>query len=409
MVRCRACAATDLLPVLDLGTAPPSNAYLTPEQALGPEVWIPLRMNVCKSCWLMQTEDFVTGQDVFTSDYGYFSSMSESWLRHSRDFVKSAIERFALGPQSFVVEVAANDGYLLQYAKAEGIPCAGIEPTHSTASAAREKGLAVEEVFLTEASAKDFVSKYGQADLVVANNVIAHVPDVCDFARGLAVLLKSTGTLSLEFAYGIELIEKGLFDTVYHEHFSYFTLTSLVALLESANLQVVDVELLSSHGGSLRVYVQHVSDLAGRMLAACEKLLAAESVKGVSTPHFYSGLQQTAVAAKHRLLRFLIDAADEGQSVVAYGAAAKGNTLLNFAGVRQDLLAYSVDRSPVKVGRFLPGSRIPIVSEDYFIRQEPDRVIVLPWNLIREVREQLSYVRSWGGRLVTVMPELMEL
>jgi SAM-dependent methyltransferase len=354
----------------------------------------------------MQTEDFVTGQDVFTSDYGYFSSMSESWLRHSRDFVKSAIERLTLGPQSFVVEVAANDGYLLQYVQAEGIPCAGIEPTHSTASAAREKGLAVEEVFLTEASATEFVSKYGQADLVVANNVIAHVPDVCDFIQGIAVLLKPKGTLTLEFAYGVELIEKGLFDTVYHEHFSYFTLTSLIALLKPANLQVVDVELLSSHGGSLRVYVQHVSELAGRQLAAYEGLLAAEAVKGVSSPHFYSGLQQTAVTAKHRLLRFLIEAADEGQTVVAYGAAAKGNTLINFAGVKQDLLAYVADRSPGKIGRYLPGSRIPVVAESMLRETKPAKIVVLPWNLEKEFSQQLKYVIGWGGQLWVPLPDL---
>lgn len=390
MVRCRACGSADLYRVLDLGTAPPSNAYLTAEQARGPETWLPLRMNVCTSCWLMQTEDFVTGADVFTSDYAYYSSMSESWLEHARTFVADAVHSLSLGPNSFVVEVASNDGYLLQYVQKRGIRCLGIEPTDSTATVAESRGLHVEREFLTEESARRIVSEYGEADLVIANNVIAHVPDIVDFARGLAVLLKPGGLLSLEFAYGASLIREGQFDTVYHEHFSYLTLTSLEFVLSLAGLAAVDVVRLNTHGGSLRVMARHVERARSASHSAVEDLRTEESERGVMTTEFYSHLQTSAELSQRTLLRFLLAGKDEGRVIAGYGAAAKGNTLLNYAGVGPSLLPFVVDKSPGKVGKFLPGSRIPVLPVEELIKRYTTDVLLLPWNLSSEVVMQLA-------------------
>lgn len=390
MVKCRSCGSQAMHPVLDLGTSPPSNAYLTADQLNSPETYFPLRMNVCTSCWLMQTEDFVTGSDVFTSDYAYFSSMSESWLSHARGFVAHAVERFSLGPNSLVAEVASNDGYLLRYVQERGIPCFGIEPTDSTADAAQGIGLAVERTFLTESSAREIVDRYGQADLVVANNVIAHVPDIVNFARGLALLAKPGGTISLEFAYGVNLVRDGQFDTVYHEHFSYLTMTSLGTVLRKAGLVVVDVERLSTHGGSLRVFVQHESAESIKVGASVVEILAFERQLGVLGLPFYSSLQPTAESAKHDLLSLLLDLKAAGDLIVGYGAAAKGNTLLNFAGVHADLLPFVVDKSPGKVDKFLPGSRIPVLHVAELEGIRPNHLLVLPWNLQEEVVTQLT-------------------
>lgn len=406
MVTCRACGSADLHPVLDLGTAPPSNAYLTAEQARGPETWLPLRMNVCKSCWLMQTEDFVTGADVFTSDYAYYSSMSESWLEHARTFVAEAVHSLSLGPESFVVEVASNDGYLLQYVREIGIRCLGIEPTYSTATAAESRGLKVEREFLTEESARRIVNEYGEADLVIANNVIAHVPDIVDFTRGLALLLKPSGTLSLEFAYGVNLICEGQFDTVYHEHFSYLTLSSLNFVLAQAGLIATEVTSLTTHGGSLRVLAQR--DSRGQRTAdySVDLVLERESRLGVRGTDFYSSLQGVAYNSKMSLLSYLISRRRHGQKVVGYGAAAKGNTLLNFAGVRGDLLPWIADKSPGKIGRMTPGSRIPIIAPDELQRIEPDSVLILPWNLSTEIITELRHVVGAKVELVVPVPEV---
>lgn len=408
MVTCRLCGSHALHPVLDLGTSPPSNAYLTAEQARGPETWLPLRMNVCTNCWLMQTEDFVSGADVFTSDYAYFSSMSESWLRHVRKFVESITERLLLGEGHLVVEVAANDGYLLQYVQEKGIPCIGIEPTDSTADAAESLGLTIERMFLTESSAHRFVAHHGQADLVVANNVIAHVPDILDFARGLAVLTKASGTVSLEFAYGVDLICEGQFDTVYHEHFSYLTLTSLAAVLLDAGLVITDVMRMTTHGGSLRVFAQHHT-LKPTVRSAVEKFMKSETELGVSSLPFYSHLQTWADSAKNGLLQFLLDTHRSGESIAGYGAAAKGNTLLNYAGVRSDLLPYVVDKSPGKVGRCLPGSRIPVVPVEELRERRPDHVLILPWNLGREIGQLLEQTSNWQYSAWTAVPTVRQV
>lgn len=398
MVSCRSCGSKALHPVLDLGTSPPSNSYLTGEQVRGPETYLPLRMNVCTSCWLMQTEDFVSGSDVFTSDYGYFSSMSDSWLRHAQDFVAHAVERFSLGPKSLVAEVASNDGYLLRFVQERGIPCFGVEPTDSTADAAEGIGIAVERAFLTESTAREIVDRRGRADLVVANNVIAHVPDIVDFARGLALLTKPEGTIILEFAYGVNLVRGGHFDTVYHEHFSYLTLTSLSSVLKQAGLVAVAVDGLSTHGGSLRVFAQHEASGQMGLEPSIGEFLALETDLGVTGVPFYSSLQSTADVAKHDLLRFLLALRSSGESIGGYGAAAKGSTLLNFAGIHSDLLPFVVDKSPGKVGKFLPGSRIPILPVAELETRRPSHLLLLPWNLEAEIVSQLS--KSDGARPV---------
>ena len=407
MVTCRLCGSSSLHPVLDLGTSPPSNAYLTAEEARGPETWLPLRMNVCTYCWLMQTEDYVSGADVFTSDYAYFSSMSDSWLRHAQEFVATSAERLALGAGSLVIEVASNDGYLLRYVQELGIRCVGIEPTDSTADAAEALGICVERQFLTQSSASRIIDRHGQADLVVANNVIAHVPDITDFARGLATLTQPGGTVSLEFAYGVDLVREGQFDTVYHEHFSYLTLTSLSAVLREAGLCLVDVSKLPTHGGSLRVFAQH----QGRRAAepSVQEFLEMEAALGVGTESFYAGLQPAADAAKYGLQRFLLDGHEARRSIAGYGAAAKGNTLLNYAGVRSDLLPYVVDRSPAKVSKLMPGSRIPIKSVDALEQEPPAHLIILPWNIAPEIVTQLVPILGPSTDMYVASPNLRRI
>jgi hypothetical protein len=408
VVKCRLCGCDALHPVLDLGTSPPSNAYLTGEQVRRPETWFPLRMNVCTRCWLMQTEDFVTGADVFTRDYAYFSSMSESWLRHAQEFVTTAAERLTLGADSLVIEVASNDGYLLRYVQELGIPCVGVEPTDSTADAAESLGLTVERTFLTQSSAREIVGRHGQASLVVANNVIAHVPDILDFARGLAVLTKPDGIVSLEFAYGINLVLKDQFDTVYHEHFSYLTLTSLNAVLREAGLSLIDVEKIPTHGGSLRVFAQHDTGGVAEESSVGE-CLKVEAALGASSLSFYSRLQNAADICKNGLLRFLINQHEERGSIAGYGAAAKGNTLLNYAGVRPDLLPYVVDRSPGKVGKFLPGSRIPILPPDMLAETNPQSILLLPWNLQAEIVELVKRSRSGAPAIYVASPTVRRI
>lgn len=404
MVRCRSCGSQDLHPVLDLGTSPPSNAYLTVEQARGPETYFPLRMNVCASCWLMQTQDFVSGSDLFTTDYAYFSSMSESWLRHAKDFVANAVARFSLGPTSTVAEVASNDGYLLRFVQELGIPCFGVEPTDSTADAAEDIGLTVERTFLTESSAREIIDRHGQADLVVANNVIAHVPDIVDFARGLAVLAKPAGTISLEFGYGVNLVRHGQFDTVYHEHFSYLTMTSLTTVLREAGLIAVDIERLSTHGGSLRVFAQHESSGLGDVEFRVGGILANETKLGVSAHPFYSSLQSIADNSKHDLLRLLLNLKSKGESIAGYGAAAKGNTLLNYAGIHADLLPFVMDKSPGKVGRLLPGSRIPVLPVAELETARPRNLLLLPWNLEAEIVSQVTQSNGVRPRIYVASP-----
>ncbi|AYF85878.1 class I SAM-dependent methyltransferase [Pseudomonas sp. JS3066] len=407
-MKCRGCSAPVHLPLIDLGTAPPSNAYLRSEQLDQAEQWVPLRVWVCESCWLVQTEDYRAADSLFDADYAYFSSFSSSWLEHARRYVQEMIERFSLGRDSRVVEVAANDGYLLQYVAGAGISCLGIEPTTSTARAARDKGLDIREVFFGEAQAQALVAEGWSADLMVANNVLAHVPDINDFLRGFAVLLNADGVATFEFPHLASLLSGCQFDTLYHEHYSYLSLTAVEAMCERNGLKVFDVQQLPTHGGSLRLFVQRASGGRART-GAVEALLACESEAGVRSAAYYSGLAPAALRIKYELLRFLLEARAQGKRVAAYGAAAKGNTLLNYAGVREDLLEWVADLNPHKQGKFLPGSRIPIVSPARIDEERPDYLLVLPWNLLTEVRQQYARIAEWGGRFVVAIPELQVL
>lgn len=405
-MRCRNCKSAETERVIDLGTSPVANNYIRPEDLDSAEPWVPLSILFCKGCSLVQTVDFHGESDIFKEEYAYFSSVSTSWLEHAERFVGRAVERFQLGSDSLVIEVAANDGYLLRFVRARGIRCVGIEPTRSTAAAARELGLEVVEEFLGVQSAAQVAAKFGTADLVVANNVLAHVPDLADFVGGLALLLKADGVLSLEFPRVTSLVMEGQFDTIYHEHFSYFSLTSAIDVLARSGLEVFDVEELPTHGGSIRIYAQHVDAGKHATSDAVGLMLLDEAHVGVSDPEFYRRLGARAIEAKMGLLGFLLSCREAGESVVAYGAAAKGNTLLNFAGVRADLLPFVVDRSPAKVGLYLPGSRIPIRSEASLAVAKPVWVLILPWNLRDEIAHQLRYARDWGARFATAVPSI---
>lgn len=405
-MKCRHCGQPLRLPLIDLGSAPPSNAYLSPDDLARPEKWFPLRVMVCDQCWLVQTEDFAQADELFSADYAYFSSYATSWLEHARRYVAQMRTRFGLGPQSMVVEIAANDGYLLQYVKAAGIPCYGVEPTASTAAAARQLGLEIIGDFFGVVLARQLQADGRSADLIVANNVLAHVPDINDFVAGFATLLKPQGVATFEFPHLLSLLKHTQFDTIYHEHFSYLSLTALQAVFTAAGLQVFDVEALPTHGGSLRLFVQREETGEHAVTAQLAATLEAERLAGLADETGYRRLQAAADKVKNDFVAFLIEAKRAGKRVMAYGAAAKGNTLLNYAGVRPDLLSAVVDRNPAKQGRYMPGSRIPIVDEACLREQRPDYVVLLPWNLCDELTAQLDYIRDWGGRFVVAVPEL---
>jgi SAM-dependent methyltransferase len=371
-----------------------------------PEKWYPLRVMVCTSCWLVQTEDFADCAELFSADYAYFSSFSTTWLQHAERYVANMAERFGLGEHSHVVEVASNDGYLLQYVKARGIPCLGVEPTASTAQAARDKGIEVVEEFFGVELATRLVTAGKSADLSAANNVLAHVPDINDFVAGFALLLKPAGVATFEFPHLLKLVQQNQFDTIYHEHFSYLSLTAVLRIFEANGLAVFDVEELPTHGGSLRVYAQRSDSGKREKSDSVGKLLAAEVDAGVTSATFYAGFQPKADRVKNDLLSFLIAAKNAGKTVAAYGAAAKGNTLMNYAGIRPDLIGFVVDRNPAKQGKYMPGSRIPIVDEAQLTVAKPDYVVILPWNLKDEVIAQLEYARAWGCQFIVAVPSI---
>ena len=405
-MKCRFCASDLELPLVDLGSAPPSNAYLTEAAMREPESWFPLRVLVCENCWLVQTEDFARAEDLFNADYAYFSSISKSWLAHSERYVSDMASRMHLDNNSHVIEVAANDGYLLQYVRARGIPCTGIEPTAGTAAVAREQGIAVVEAFFGRELAARLAHEGKQADLMIANNVLAHVPDINDFVAGFALLLKPQGIATFEFPHLLRLMEESQFDTIYHEHFSYLSLTVVRHVFAEHGLSVFDVEEIATHGGSLRVYAQPTTTGQNPISNAVHELLDRETMAGMSTADYYGRFQARADRIKNDFLGFLLEARLNGKRVAAYGAAAKGNTLLNYAGVRPDLLQFVVDNNPAKQGKYMPGSRIPIVAESRIREAKPDYVVILPWNLGAEIRQQLGYIREWSGHFVTAVPEL---
>jgi SAM-dependent methyltransferase len=389
----------------DLGSAPPSNAFLRAQDLTRGELHLPLKVFTCPECWLVQVDEVQRHDALFSDDYVYFSSYSASWLAHAEAYVAQVVPRLGLGPQSLVMELASNDGYLLQYMARLGVPCIGIEPTEGTAQVARARGIETIAQFFGRGFARGFVQQRQPADLVVANNVLAHVPDINDFVAGIAEVLAPAGTVTVEFPHLMQLVQQGQFDTIYHEHFSYLSLATVQRIFAAQGLVVWDVETLPTHGGSLRVWAQHRANPrhASPRVAA---MLALEHAAGMQSAAFYRGFQTRCDAIKDGLLDFLIAQKRNGKRVAGYGAAAKGNTLLNYAGVRPDLLPYVVDASPHKQGRWMPGSRIPVVSIDRLLAERPDYVLILPWNLSDEISAQLHAVREWGARFVTAVPEL---
>ncbi|PYS56072.1 MAG: SAM-dependent methyltransferase [Acidobacteria bacterium] len=405
-MKCRHCGSRLTLTFLDLGSAPLSNAYLTLEKLRSPETWYPLRLLVCEHCWLVQTEGYTGREVLFADDYSYFSSFSTSWLAHAETYVSKMVERFELSGQSMVAEIGANDGYLLQYVKARSIPCYGVEPTASTAAAARRRGLRIVERFFDVELALELKAEQHQPDLIVANNVLAHVPDINNFVRAFSILLKPKGVATFEFPHLPQMVRENQFDTAYHEHYSYLSLTAVERIFTVNGLAVFDVEQLPTHGGSLRVFAERLDEASRPRAPGVTSLIQQECAAGLKTRDYYLGLQRHAEQVKDDLLFSLIEAKRRGLKVGGYGAAAKGNTLLNFAGIRPDLLPYVADRNPAKQGKYMPGSRIPIVSEQHLQEHRPDQILILPWNIKNEVIRQLSYAHQWGGQFVIPVPSL---
>jgi 2-polyprenyl-3-methyl-5-hydroxy-6-metoxy-1,4-benzoquinol methylase len=401
---CRLCSADLTRTFVDLGMSPLCESYIPAERLDAAETFYPLHVRLCTSCLLVQLPAYVSGEDIF-SDYAYFSSYSDSWVAHAKRYALSMIDRLGLSADSLVTEVASNDGYLLQHFVAEGIGVLGVEPAANVAEAARSRGIRTEVEFLGPETGREIAERYGRADLVAGNNVFAHVPDIRGFAEGLRALVKDEGLVTLEFPHLLRLIERRQYDTIYHEHFSYLSLLTSSRALATAGLRVVDVDELDTHGGSLRVYARP-EEIAGEPTARVRAVLDEEESAGLHTVAGHEGFATEVLQIKSGLLEFLLAAAREGRPVAGYGAPGKGNTLLNHCGIRSDLLQYTVDRSLVKQGKFLPGTHIPIYTPERLAETRPDYVLVLPWNLRDEISQQLDYVRSWGGRLVFPIPAL---
>ena len=404
-MNCRHCAKPLEHAFLDLGFAPPSNAYLSQDDLARPEKYYPLKIKVCDQCWLVQTEDYAQANELFNSDYAYFSSTSTGWLAHAARYAEKIIAQLRLSHVSLVIEVASNDGYLLKNFVAAGIPCLGIEPTASTAAAAEKIGIPVMREFFCEQLGDQLAAKGKKADLIAGNNVYAHVPNIDDFTRGLKAALKPAGTITLEFPHVMRLLEHTQFDTVYHEHFSYLSLYTVNRIFAAAGLRIWDVEELTTHGGSLRIYGCHVEDVR-QTTSALGALLAEEARRGLQILATYQYFQAKADRVKDDLLAFLIEQKRAGKKVAAYGAAAKGNTLLNYAGVKPDLLPFVCDAAAAKQGMFMPGSHIPILAPGVLLERCPDYLVILPWNIDAEVRQQNARLAKLGTKFVTAIPKL---
>lgn len=404
-MNCRHCHQSLQHVFLDLGFAPPSNAYLNETDLKNPEYYYPLKLFVCEHCWLVQTEDYTKADQLFNSDYAYFSSISQSWLAHASSYVEMITKRLELDQNSFVIEIASNDGYLLKNFVNTGIPCLGIEPTASTAASAEKLGIPVLREFFGQVLAKQLSTEGKQANLILGNNVYAHVPNINDFTLGLKTILKPDGTITLEFPHLMKLLKYNQFDTVYHEHFSYLSLYSVIQVFTQAGLRVYDAEELPTHGGSLRIYGCHSND-ARITASTVEALLTEETHKGMRSLKTYHVFQLRANQIKDELLLFLIEQKRLGKRVAGYGAAAKGCTLLNYAGIKADLLPYICDAAPFKQGKFLPGTHIPVLHRDVIHERKPDIVLILPWNIKNEVAQQLAYIREWGGKFAVAIPSI---
>jgi 2-polyprenyl-3-methyl-5-hydroxy-6-metoxy-1,4-benzoquinol methylase len=405
---CRGCDAELQHTFANLGVSPLANSYLKASELNRPERFFPLHARVCQRCFLVQLEAQAAPEDIF-SDYAYFSSYSESWLEHARAYVNQVSLRFGLTPAAQVVEIASNDGYLLQYFMEKGVPVLGIEPAANVARAAEERGIPTLVRFFGRELAKELVHQGKQADLIIGNNVLAHVPDFTGFVEGLGILLKPNGVVTLEFPHVMRLAEENQFDTIYHEHFSYFSLFTIQQLFKARHLKVFDVEELPTHGGSLRIFAAHDQDASKPVGARVADLLGRERLAGFTSMDRYLSFGKNVKATKRKLLQFLIEAKSADRSIVGYGAPAKGNTLLNYCGIGTDFLDYTVDRSPHKQGHFLPGSRIPIYSPERIRETRPDYVLILPWNLKDEIMSQMAHIREWGGQFVVPIPEVTVL
>lgn len=391
---------------IDLDFSPPSNSLLTKEQLNEPEVYYPLKLYVSDRTFLVQIDEYKKANEIFNSDYVYFSSFSTSWLAHCKEYVNMITERLQLNGQSQVIEIASNDGYLLQYFHEKSIPVLGIEPTFNTAQIAIQKGIDTWVEFFGVSLANQLVNKNKQADLLIGNNVLAHVPNLNDFIAGLKIALKPNGVITLEFPHLMQLIEGIQFDTIYHEHFSYFSFLTIQQIFKAHELEIFDVEEITTHGGSLRIYAKHTQDSTKAISQNVSALLSKEIQKGMNTLEYYMGFQQKVDKIKYDFLTFLLEQKKLGKKIVGYGAAAKGNTFLNYCGIKKDIINFVVDKSPYKQEKYLPASHIPVVNEDVLKQEKPDLIIIFPWNIKKEIVEQLAYVKEWGAKFVVAIPEL---
>jgi 2-polyprenyl-3-methyl-5-hydroxy-6-metoxy-1,4-benzoquinol methylase len=404
-MNCRHCTNELVHIFCDLQTCPPSNAMVKPDMVNHPETYFPLKVFVCEKCWLVQVDELEKADAIFNNEYTYFSSFSTSWLNHAKSYTVYMTERFKLNSSSLVVEVASNDGYLLQYFKEKNIPVLGVEPTANTAEVAMAKGIENIVDFFGSTLAKTQIN--GKADLILGNNVLAHVPDINDFVKGVKIALKPNGVNTFEFPHLLQLVNHNQFDTIYHEHFSYLSLTNLKAVFEKQGLEIFDVQELSTHGGSLRIFTKHEEDTSKPIEQNVAIILEKEASAGISNLAYYQNFQTKVEKIKYDFTEFLIQQKRLGKKVVGYGAAAKGNTLLNYCGIKgSDLIEFVVDASPYKQNKFLPGSRIPVVAKEEIEKIKPDFVIIFPWNLKDEITHQLNYIRTWGGQFVVAIPEL---
>ncbi|HZG23829.1 MAG TPA: class I SAM-dependent methyltransferase [Chitinophagaceae bacterium] len=403
---CRFCKASLEKVFIDLVNSPASNSFLRQEQLNEPETFYPLKVYTCSNCFLVQVDEFKKSDSIFNDEYLYFSSYSQSWLAHSKQYTEAMTGRFGLNENSQVVEIASNDGYLLQYFKQKNIPVLGVEPTANTAKVAQEKGIESIVDFFGVRLAKQLSAQNRKADLLLGNNVLAHVPDIVDFVGGMKIMLKDTGVITMEFPHLMQLVDFNQFDTIYHEHFSYLSFNSVSRIFAAAGLKMFDVEEIPTHGGSLRIYAKHMEDNSKAESPRVSALLEKENAKGITTLSYYDNFQEKAFKVKLSLLDFLTEKKRLGKKVAAYGAAAKGNTLLNYCGIKNDLIDFVVDANPHKQNKFLPASHIPVMNEQFLKDQQPDYVIILPWNLREEITNQLSYIRNWGAHFVVPIPEL---
>ena len=405
-MKCRFCNTPLHHEFIDMVNSPASNSFLAEEELNEPEVYYPLKLYVCDQCFLVQIDEYKKSDDIFNQDYVYFSSYSKSWLAHAKKYVDMITERLDLNLESHVIEIGSNDGYLLQYFRKKRIPCLGIEPSANTAQAAREKGIDTLEEFFGVELAESLAEEGKKVDLIIGNNVLAHVPNINHFVAGLKIALKNNGVVTMEFPHLMRLVEESQFDTIYHEHLSYFSFCTVQRIFSKHGLTLFDVEELPTHGGSLRIYARHQEDSAWAISSNVNAIQECELVAGMDDLSYYQGFQNKADTVKYSLLSFLLEQKQSGAKVVGYGAAAKGNTLLNYCGVKKDLIRFVVDVSPHKQGKVLPGSHIPVVKEDEITRLKPDYVLILPWNIQDEIMDQLNYIRKWSGKFVVPIPEI---